>query len=85
MSKNCLIGDIGGGLFLSDNELERDFEPIKKPEEIEEYWWMGSGGDVCDDNWDNGRIDNFRWKQGNVFNDQKSCQAMIDIINKRDI
>jgi len=66
------IVDEEGEDSVEYDEEFNDFELVKKPKEGEKYWYISEGGIVDDNIWEEHKVDNFRWKQGNVFNTEES-------------
>ncbi len=80
--------------FIIDDENElckleydclEDFEEVKKPEKGEQYWYITGGGHLQKDDWDNHYTDNFRFKSGNVYENELQAEKFKELILKREI
>jgi len=80
------LGGLDFGFIYSKEQLyafniaEGLFEPVKKPKEGDEYWFINSFGDICSDIDYDDKADNLRWKTGNVFNTEESANKHLERI-----
>lgn len=64
-------------LLKKMNEEEPDKEQdvkVKKPRQLEEYFYIDDDGDIIQSRWTNDSLDNGRWELGNVFFTKESAE-----------
>lgn len=63
-----LVGKING----KEPDKEQDAK-VKKPRQLEEYFYINDDGAIIQSRWTNDSLDNGRWELGNVFFTKESA------------